>query len=55
MRLPARIWPADNMLETYPVVIWPQPWLTPDSIMNWPRLIDPDRVPFTAWNKRIGQ
>lgn len=44
-----------NGLETYPPMIWHQPWLTADSIMHWPLLLDIDRVPFTAWNKRIGQ
>jgi hypothetical protein len=44
-----------NMLEGYPSLSWHQPWLSPDTIMHWPLLLDVDRVPFTAWTKRIGQ
>lgn len=44
-----------NPLEAYPPLMWRQPWLTPNSIMNWPLLIDIDRTPFAAWNKRIGE
>jgi|SRR5215469_1443697 len=42
-------------LDVYPVLVWPQNWLSPDGAHNWPKLIDIDRVPFTAWSKRIGQ
>jgi len=44
-----------SMLDDYHVLVWPQPWLNPDSIMHWPLLLDADRTPFTTWNKRVGQ
>lgn len=44
-----------DALETYPALTWQQPWLSPDTIMNWPLLLDIDRVPFATWDKRIGQ
>jgi len=44
-----------NRLNDYPVLIWPQPWLSPDSMLHWPQLVDIDRTPFVAWDKRIGQ
>jgi len=44
-----------EMLATYPVLVWPQPWFDPDGMHNWPKLIDIDRTPFTAWSKRVGQ
>ena len=34
---------------------WRHPWFTPIPITDWPLLLDVDRVPFTAWEKRIGQ
>jgi hypothetical protein len=46
---------AGSILETYPLVVWPQPWFSSESVMRWPLLLDVDRVPFTAWSKRIGQ
>jgi hypothetical protein len=46
---------AGNMLDGYPSLTWHQPWLSPDTIMHWPLLLDVDRVPFTAWTRRIGQ
>ena len=42
-------------LDVYPILVWPQNWLNPDGAHNWPKLIDIDRVPFLAWDKRIGQ
>ena len=42
-------------LDVYPILVWPQNWLNPDGAHNWPKLIDIDRVPFGAWDKRIGQ
>jgi len=42
-------------LDVYPILVWPQNWLTPDGAHNWPKLIDIDRVPFGAWDRRIGQ
>jgi hypothetical protein len=44
-----------EMLTAYPVLIWPQPWFSPEGAHAWPKLIDIDRTPFTAWSKRIGQ
>jgi hypothetical protein len=44
-----------NGLDAYPLLIWQQPWLVPISITSWPLLLDVDRVPFTAWTKRIGE
>jgi hypothetical protein len=44
-----------DLLDGYPTLIWRQPWLSPDSIMHWPPLMDIDRTPFVAWDKRIGQ
>jgi hypothetical protein len=44
-----------NMLDDYHVLIWPQPWFNPDTMVHWPVLLDVDRTPFIAWNKRIGQ
>lgn len=46
---------TDSGLNDYPVLVWRQPWLSPDSILYWPPLIDIDRTPFVAWDKRIGQ
>jgi hypothetical protein len=34
---------------------WTQPWYSPSSIATWPPMIDVDRVPFTAWTKRVGE
>ena len=45
---------AGNILDGYPL-IYPQPWLAPDSMRNWPLLLDVDRIPFAAWDRRIGQ
>ena len=42
-------------LDVYPILVWPQNWLNPDGAHNWPKLIDIDRVPFGAWDRRIGQ
>jgi hypothetical protein len=38
-------------------VFWPLPiaWLSPLSMVFWPVILDVDRIPFIAWNKRIGQ
>lgn len=41
-------------LAWQPKLNWGQPWLTPASMVYWPQLIDIDRVPFIAWDKRIG-
>jgi hypothetical protein len=43
-----------NILEGHRLIMR-QPWLSQESIVHWPLLIDVDRVPFTAWNKRIGE
>jgi hypothetical protein len=43
-----------NGLETYPLLVWRQPWLDPVSSLYWPKLIDIDRTPFMAWDRRIG-
>jgi len=42
-------------LNAYPVMIWPQPWLSPNTMLEWPLLIDIDEKPFTTWSKRIAQ
>jgi hypothetical protein len=34
---------------------WSHPWYSPRSIATWPPMIDVDRVPFTAWTKRVGE
>jgi hypothetical protein len=34
---------------------WALPLYSPYSIATWPPMIDVDRVPFTAWSKRIGE
>jgi hypothetical protein len=44
-----------NGLDAYPLLIWQQPWLVPISITAWPLLLDIDRMPFTAWTKRVGE
>jgi len=45
---------ADGV-EVYPPLTWQQPWFSPDSIMHWPLLLDIDRIPFGAWDRRVGQ
>jgi hypothetical protein len=42
-------------INVQPLWNWPQPWLSADSVLHWPLLLDVDRTPFTAWNKRIAQ
>ena len=42
-----------NILQQLPLML-PQPWLSPDYMHNWPLLLDIDRTPFKAWDKRIG-
>jgi len=43
-----------DRLNDYPVLIWPQPWLSPVSMLRWPQLVDIDRTPFVAWDRRVG-
>ena len=45
---------ADTM-DSYPKLVWRQPWFNPDGMHNWPVLLDVDRVPFKTWDKRVGQ
>ena len=42
-----------NILEMMPLTIQ-QPWLSPQSILGWPLLLDVDRPSFREWEKRIG-
>jgi hypothetical protein len=42
-----------NILEMTPLTMH-QPWLTPQSILSWPLLLDVDRPSFREWDKRIG-
>jgi hypothetical protein len=44
-----------DWINSYPLLIWRQPWLSPDSVLHWPQLIDIDRTPFVTWDKRVGQ
>jgi len=44
-----------SMLDDYHILIWPQPWFSPDPMLHWPLLLDVDRTPFITWNKRVGQ
>jgi hypothetical protein len=44
-----------EMLTSYPVLVWPQPWFSPDGMHDWPKLIDIDRTPFVTWERRVGQ
>lgn len=43
-----------DQINDYHSLTWPQPWLSPASILSWPPLIDIDRQPFIPWDKRIG-
>jgi hypothetical protein len=38
-----------------PRLTWPVNWFDKISITEWPPLIDIDRLPFLAWDKRIGR
>jgi hypothetical protein len=40
-------------VDSYPRLVWRQPWLSADSIIHWPLLLDVDQKPFTAWTKRV--
>src|SRR5215471_1115946 len=40
-------------IQPRPILSWHQPWFAPQTIMGWPLLIDIDRTPFVAWDKRI--
>jgi hypothetical protein len=46
---------SNSLMDAYPLLVWQQPWLNPQSIMQWPLLLNVDKVPFTAWTKRIGE
>jgi hypothetical protein len=42
-----------EMLQAYPLLVWRQAWFDPDPMHNWPKLMDIDRTPFVAWDKRV--
>jgi hypothetical protein len=44
-----------HWLDDYHILVWPQPWLSPNSMLHWPVLLDIDRTPFVAWDRRVGQ
>jgi hypothetical protein len=43
-----------NILEMIPLTMH-QPWLSPQSILGWPLLLDVDRPSFREWDKRMGR
>jgi len=43
-----------EMTTVYPL-LFPVAWFDPRGMHDWPLLLDIDRVPFGAWDKRIGQ
>ena len=50
---PTMVFNKANILEMMPLTMH-QPWLSPQSILNWPLLLDVDRPSFREWEKRIG-
>ena len=44
----------ETMATTYPLII-PVAWFDPHGMHDWPLILDIDRVPFGAWDRRIGQ
>jgi hypothetical protein len=40
--------------EPEPVLSWSVNWFAKASMLEWPLLIDIDRPPFVAWDRRIG-
>src|SRR3974390_1578931 len=50
---PTMVFNKANILEMTPLTM-KQPWLSPQSISGWPRLLDVDRPSFRDWEKRIG-
>src|SRR6516162_2679576 len=50
---PTMVFNKANILEMMPLTMH-QPWLSPESILNWPLLLDVDRPSFREWEKRIG-
>jgi hypothetical protein len=45
--------PASVVSEMMPLAMH-QPWLSPQSILNWPLLLDVDQPSSREWEKRIG-
>jgi hypothetical protein len=43
-----------EMTTVYPL-LFPVAWFNPHGMHDWPLLLDIDRVPFGAWDRRIGQ
>ena len=43
-----------EMTTAYPLFM-PVAWFNPAGMHDWPLILDIDRVPFGAWDKRIGQ
>ena len=50
---PTMVFNKANILEMIPLTIH-QAWLSPQSILSWPLLLDVDRPSFREWDKRIG-
>jgi hypothetical protein len=50
---PTMVFNKINNLEIMPLAM-KQPWLSPQSILGWPLLVDIDRPSFREWDKRIG-
>ena len=50
---PMMVFNKTNILEMMPLTV-KQPWLSPQSILGWPLLLDVDRPSFREWDKRIG-
>jgi hypothetical protein len=50
---PTMVFNKTNILEMMPLTV-KQPWLSPQSILGWPLLLDVDRPSFREWDKRIG-
>ena len=43
-----------EMTTAYPLFM-PVAWFNPAGMHDWPLILDIDRVPFGAWDRRIGQ
>jgi hypothetical protein len=50
---PTMVFNKANILEMNPLPMH-QPWLSSQSILGWPLLLDADRPSFREWDKRIG-
>ncbi len=50
---PTMVFNKANILEMPPLTMH-RPWLSPQSMSNWPLLLDIDRPSFREWDKRIG-